>query len=99
MKYPRAANVAIVGVLMGLAYIAGAYSNASDEAEHRRYIEDSLLRIAHTEYALLDTAMRNLHYAKPHKADNPWCPECYELLNKLNSHGKVVESNEDLEEK
>lgn len=52
---------------------------------------DAINRIAGTQYTILDLSVRTLHHTNPnHMKGNPFCPECFDILNRIKSHDKVV---------
>ena len=72
----------------------GAGSGAWQKIESDRSRDglfDAINRIAGAQYTILDLSVRTLHHTNPnHMKGNPFCPECFDILNRIKSHDKVV---------
>lgn len=69
-------------VTVGAFVLGQQYERAGRLAD----IDDSINRIALTQYTLLDLGVRTNHFVNPKHHDNPWCPECWDQLKRIESH-------------
>lgn len=75
------------------AALAGAFLLGQKTCQQDRLdsMDDSINRIAQTQYVLLDMSMRTNHFVNPsHKPGTPFCPECFEILSKIDKHSEVI---------
>lgn len=81
--------------IVSVVLIVAAYFAGVNSVNHRcdQEVEDAIIRVAETQYFIMDLCARNLHYAKGHKSPNPYCQECHDLKVKFKSHG--IEVNKD----
>lgn len=75
---------------VGALFCAFLLGQKSAEDRCRDGLFDAVNRVAGTQYVMLDYQARMLHYVNPnHVKGNPFCPECYELRQRLQSHSKA----------
>lgn len=81
------------GRILGVVALAGAAFLLGQKYERDRAndgLYDTLNRVAHSQYALLDISLRTHHWVNKHHKDNPFCPECYDLLKRIGDHEREV---------